>query len=175
MSIASEYASADWGKITMVKEPNELVAARAALKKAEEDLGDPGRFVHLRSAINSLLGVMVGDSPQIEKDIANKLVLTYKSKVLSEVKVILANFDSCEPGSLEHWNKVMEVFVDAGLADDPEFNACKEQLRTKRGNQSLDSLKPEDVEILEKELQAALDSLSAHRSRLLNIKWGIRK
>jgi hypothetical protein len=44
MSIASEYASADWGKITMVKEPNELVAARAALKKAEEDLGDPGRF-----------------------------------------------------------------------------------------------------------------------------------
>ena len=67
------------------------------------------------------------------------------------------------------------MFVDSGLADDPEFNACKEQLRTKRGNQSLDSLKPEDVEILEKELQAALDSLSAHRSRLLNIKWGIRK
>ena len=89
MSIASEYASADWGKITMVKEPNELVAARAALKKAEEDLGDPGRFVHLRSAINSLLGVMVGDSPQIEKDIANKLVLTYKSNVLSEVRLSL--------------------------------------------------------------------------------------
>ena len=170
MSIASEYASADWGKITMVKEPNELVAARAALKKAEEDLGDPGRFVHLRSAINSLLGVMVGDSPQIEKDIANKLVLTYKSKVLSEVKVILANFDSCEPGSLEHWNKVMEVFVDVSLADDPAFNACKEQLLTKRGSQPIDSLKAAQVDILKKR---AAGSLSTKRP-LLESKKEVR-
>ncbi len=89
----------------MIKEPSKLVAARAALEKAEEDLGDPGRLAHLRNAINFFLRVMSGVSPQIEKDIAKKLVLTYRNKVLSEVKVILANFDSYESGSLEHWNK----------------------------------------------------------------------
>lgn len=158
----------------MIKEPRELVAARAALKKAEENLGDPAKLVHLRNAINSLLGVMLGDSPQIEKDIAKKLVLTYRNKMLSEVKVILANFDSYEPESLEHWNKVMAVFVDAGLDDDPEVNACKVQLGTQRGGRSIDNLKPAGLDILE-ELRAALNSLSVHRSRLSNIKSGIRK
>ena len=43
---------------------------------------------------------MLGDSAQIEKDIAKKLVLTYRNKVLSEVKVMLANFDLYEPESL---------------------------------------------------------------------------
>lgn len=151
----------------MIKEPSKFVTAQAALKKAEEDLGDPGRLVHLRHAINSLRGVMVGDSPKIEKDIAKKLVLTYRNKVLSEVKVILANFDSYESESLEHWNKVMEVFVDASLADDPQFNACKEQLLTRRGSQSLDGLKPEDVEILKKR---AAGGLSTKRPLLENKK-----
>lgn len=117
------------GKITMIKEPSKLVAARVALEKAEKDLGDPGRLGHFRNAINFLLRVMSEVSSQIEKDIAKKRVLTYRNKVLSEGHP--ANFDSYEPGSLEHWNKVMEVFVDAGLGDDPEFNACKEQLLTK--------------------------------------------
>jgi hypothetical protein len=54
----------------MIKEPSKLVAARAALEKAEEDLGDPGRLGHLRNAINFFLRVMSGVSPQIEKDIA---------------------------------------------------------------------------------------------------------
>jgi hypothetical protein len=151
----------------MIKEPSKLVAARAALEKAEEDLGDPGRLAHLRNAINFFLRVMSGVSPQIEKDIAKKLVLTYRNKVLSEVKVILANFDSYESGSLEHWNKVMEVFVDASLADDPAFNACKEQLLTKRGSQPIDSLKAAHVDILKKR---AADSLSTKRPLLENKK-----
>ena len=165
------------GKITMVKEATELVAARAALRKAEKDLGDPGALIHLRNAIDSLLGMMSGNSPQIQKDIARKLVLAYKNKVLSEVKTILANPDSREPESLNHWNNVMEVFVNAG-GDDPEFNACREQLTTKCSpsiDNLNDSLNPGDLEALEKELQEALDSLSAHRSRLSNIKWEIRK
>jgi hypothetical protein len=162
------------GKITMVKEATELVAARAALRKAEKDLGDPGAHIHLRNAIDSLLGMMSGDSPQIEKDLARKLVLTCRNKVLSEVKAILANFDSYEPESLKHWHEVMEVFAVTGV-DDPEFNACREQLVTKCSNPSIDSLTPGDLDALEKELREVLDSLSAHRSRLSNIKWGIRK
>jgi hypothetical protein len=140
----------------MIKEPNKLVAARAGLERAEKDLGDPDRLGHLRNAVNSLLQLMSGVSPRIEKDIAKKLVLAYRNKVLSEAKVILANFESYEPEFLEHWNKVMEIFVDASLADDPEFNACKEQLLARRGNQSIDILKPADIDILKKkELQAA--------------------
>jgi hypothetical protein len=159
----------------MIKEPSALGTARVALQKAEEDLGDPGRLGHFRNAINLLVRVMSAVSPQIEKDIAKKLVLTCRNKVLSEVKVILANADSYEAESLQHWNKVMDVFVDAGLGDDPEFNACKEQLLTQRGGQYIGSLKPADLDLLEKELQAALDTLSVHKSRLSNIKSGIRK
>jgi len=158
----------------MVKEATELVTARALLKKLEGNLGDPGMLVDLRNAINSLLAIMSGNSPQIEKDLAMRLVLTYRNKVLSEVKAILANFDSCEPEALKHWHEVMEVFVDAGV-DDPEFKACKEQLFAKRGTPSIDSLKPAELDTLEKELREVLDSLSAHRSRLSKIKWGIRK
>jgi hypothetical protein len=162
----------------MAKEATELVTARAALKKAEKDFGDPDALIHLRKAIDSLLGMMSGASPQIQKDIARKLVLTYRNKVLSEVKDILANFDSYESESLNHWNEVMEIFIDAGV-DDPEFNACREQLVTKSINPSIesldDSLQPGDLDVLEKELREVLDSLAAHRSHLSNIKWGIRK
>jgi hypothetical protein len=134
----------------MTKEPNKLVAARAELERAAEDLKDPGRLVHLRNAINSLLQLMSGVSPRIEKDIARKLLLTYRNKVLSETKVILANLESYEPEYLEHWNKVMEVFVDPSLPDDPEFNACKEKLLARRGNQAIDYLKPVHVDIRKK-------------------------
>jgi hypothetical protein len=158
----------------MVKEAAELVTARAALRKAEKDRRDPGALIHIRNGIDSLMGMISGYSRQIEKDLARKLVLTYKNKVLTEVKTILANFDSYETESLNHWNKVMEVFVDAGV-DDPEFNACREQLITKCSRLSIDSLKPGDLDAVEKDLREVLDSLSAHRSRLSNIKWGIRK
>src|SRR5262245_23921385 len=137
----------------MIKEPIKLLAARAALEKAEEDLGDPGKLGRLRDVINFLLREMSGVSPQIEKDIAKKLVLTYRNKVLSEVKAILANVDSHEPEFLEYWNKVMEVFVDTRLAGDPEFNACKAQLLTKRGSQPIDSLKAAHIDSPKKELQ----------------------
>ena len=162
----------------MAKEATELVTARAALKKAEKDLGDPGALTHLRNAIDSLLGMMSGAAPQIQKDIARKLVLTYRNKVLAEVKGILANFDSYESESLNHWNKIMEVFVNAG-GDDPEFSACREQLLTKCGSPPIDnlndSLQPTDLDALEKELREVLDSLSAHIGHLSNIKWEIRK
>jgi hypothetical protein len=49
----------------------------------------------------------------------------------------------------------MDVFVDAGLADDLEFNACKERLLTRRRSQPVDSLKAAHVDIPKKELQAA--------------------
>ena len=135
----------------MGKEPNTLVAARAALETAEKDLGDPNRLGHLRNAINSLLRMMSGVSPRIEKDIAKKMVLTYRNKVLSDAKVILADFDSYEPEYLEHWNKVMEVFSDPILPDDSEFNARKEQLVARCGSQSMDNLKAAQVDNLKKE------------------------
>jgi hypothetical protein len=114
----------------MTKQPNKLVAARAGLERAAEDLGDPGRLAHLRNAINSLLQLMSGVSPRIEKDIAKKLLLTHRNKVLSEAKVILANLESYEPGYLEHWNRIMEVFVDpslAGVRERREFTVKKLQ------------------------------------------------
>ena len=139
----------------MINEPSKLVAARAALEKAEEDLGDPGRLDRLRNVIKFLMRGMSADSPQIQRDIARKLVLTYRNKVASEVKDILANVDAYEPEFLEYWNEVMEVFEDASLADDPEFNACKQQLRARRGSQPIDSLKAADVDIPKKERQVA--------------------
>ena len=140
----------------MIKEPNKSVAARAALERATEDLRDPVRLGHLRNAVSSLLQLMSGVSPRIEKDIAKKLLLTYRNKVLSEGKVILANLESYEPEYLGHWNKVMEVFVDPSLADDPEFNDCKEELLAGRRNRAIDNLKPVHVDIPKKtELQAA--------------------
>ena len=66
----------------MVKEATELATARALLKKAEGNLRDSGMLVHLRNAINSLSAIKLGDSPQIEKDLAGRLVLTYRNKVL---------------------------------------------------------------------------------------------
>jgi hypothetical protein len=158
----------------MLKEPTQLVTATAALKQVEENVGDPQRLLDFRNGINSLLGVMSGDSPQIEKDIAKRLVLEYRSRVLSEVKLILANVDSPEAESLEHWNKVMEIFIDIPLDSDPEFEACKEQLLTKRSYQSTHSSNPVDLQTLEKRLHSALDSLSVYRTRLLNM-WGIQK
>jgi hypothetical protein len=84
----------------MVKEPNELSAARASLKKSAEDFGDPGRLVHLRNGISSLAEVLAGECAQIQKDISKKLALTYRNKLLSEVKVVVANMDSYDPESL---------------------------------------------------------------------------
>jgi hypothetical protein len=139
----------------MSNEPSALVTARAALKKAEEDFGDPHGLVHLRNAVNSLLEVASGESPQIEKDIAKKLVLSCRTKVLSEAKLMLANFDSHEAAIAQYWNDVMEIFVDAGLGEESEFNACRTRLLVKRASQSVDSVKPAPAGILTREPQAA--------------------
>jgi hypothetical protein len=160
----------------MVKEPNELSAARVSLKKSAEDFGDPGRLVHLRNGMSSLAEVVLGESAQIQKDISKKLALTYRNKLLSEVKVVVANMDSYDPESLGHWHQVMEAFVDAGFGDDPEFNALKEQLFAKLGAGLVGGLTPMDLEILKQELEATLDSLAAHKSRLgAGIKWQIQR
>jgi hypothetical protein len=158
----------------MLNESTGLVTATAVLKQAEENLGDPRSFVDIKNGINALLGVMSGDSPQIEKDIGKRLVLEYRSKVLSEVKLVLANVDSYGAESLEHWKKVMEIFIDTPLDGDPEFKACKEQLLSKRSHQSTRSSNPVDLQTLGKQLHSALDSLSDHRTRLLSM-WGIQK
>jgi hypothetical protein len=140
----------------MTKEPTKLIAARAELERAAENLRDPARLSHLRNGINSLLQLMSGVSPRIEKDIAKKLLLTYRNKVLSEAKVILADLESYEQGYLEHWNEVMEVFIDPSLADDSEFNACKKELIARRRNQAIDNLNAVHVDIPKKaELQEA--------------------
>src|SRR5215813_7573782 len=140
----------------MIKAPNKLVVSRAELEKWAEDLRDAGRLGHLKNAISSLLQLMSGVSPRIEKDIAKKLLLTYRNKALSEAKVILANLKSYEPGYLEHWTKVMEVFVDPSLADDPEFNECNEKLLAGRRNRATDNLKAVHIDIPKKtKLQAA--------------------
>ena len=83
------------------------------------------------------------------------MLLTYRNKVLSEAKVILANLESYEPGYLEHWTKVMEVFVDPAFAD-PEFNAFKTELLGGHRNRAIDNLKPVHIDIPKKtELQKA--------------------
>ncbi len=137
----------------MIRDLSKLVAARAVLEKAEEDLGDPGKLDDIRNVINTLLQGLSGVSRQIEKDIAKKLVLTYRNKVLSEVKLILSNSDAYEAAFLEYWHEVMEMFVDARLAADPEFNACKEQLVTRCPSRPIDSLKARAVDMPKKELQ----------------------
>ena len=116
----------------MINEPNKLVEARTALDRAEVDLTDPNKFSELKRAINSLLQLISGVSPLIEKDIARRLVMESRSRVLSEIRLVLSKVESSyAAGYLEHLNNVMEMFVDANLPDDPEFSACKEQLLTK--------------------------------------------
>lgn len=118
---------------------------------------------------------MLGNSPQIERDIAKKLALTYKNRVLSEVRLFLANVDSYEAESLEHWSKVLEVLMDGGFDDDPELRASKEQLLNRRDLESVNRLSPAELDRLEKELRAVLDSLSVHRDQLSKIKLSIQK
>jgi hypothetical protein len=162
-------------EFTMPKESKKLDTARDALRKAEKLIGNAEGVVHLRSAIDSLSEVMSGDAPQIEKDLAKKLVLTCKSKLLSEFKDIFANNDSHSAESIQHWNTVMEVFADAGLGDDPELISLTERLFSSQRSQSLDSFAPAELDIMEKELRAALNSLSDHRSRLSNLRREIQK
>jgi len=141
--------------IGMIKGPNQFVTARAALERAANEIGDPDKFGDLRNAIISLFRVISGVFPQIEKDLARKLLLTYRNKIRSEVKTLIASFHSCEPRSLEHWHQVMELFADSSLPDDPEFHACSEQLRTIRAVRGVDTFKAEHVDIVEIEQRGA--------------------
>lgn len=123
----------------MPREPNVLVRARTALMRAEKDLGDPQGLDELRSAVHALLEVIDGESPKIEKDIAVRLTLSCRSKVLSELKLVLANVDSSQSTIARYWNDVLEIFVEAGLGEEPEFNACREQLLASCAGQPVDS------------------------------------
>jgi flagellar biosynthesis regulator FlaF len=114
-------------------------------------------------------------SAKIEKDIAQKIALTYKNRVLSEVNVILDNFASYEARVLEHWINVMEVLMAAGFDDDAVLNTSKKQLRSRIDLQSIEDLSPMELDTLEKELRAALESLSLHKGHLSNIKISTQK
>ncbi len=121
----------------MIGEPSKFAGARAALEQAEADLGNPSTLGGLRNVISFLLRELSGPSPQIEKDIAKNLVLTYRNKVLSEVRAVVADSVSYEAEFLEYWYKVMEVFNHGSLADDPEFDDYKSRLLTRRNPQPL--------------------------------------
>ena len=114
-------------------------------------------------------------SAKIEKDIAQKIALTYKNRVLAEVNFILDNFPSYEAKALEHWINVMEVLMAAGFDDDAVLNTSKKQLRSRIDLQSIEDLSPMELDTLEKELRAALESLSLHKLRLSNIKISTQK
>jgi hypothetical protein len=151
-----------------------LDTARAELKKVEKKLGDPGKLIHFKNGITSLQKVISTGSAKIEKDIAQKIALTYKNRVLSEVSFILDNA-SYEAAALEHWINVMEVLMAAGFDDDAVLNTSKKQLLSRLDLQSIEHLSPMELETLEKELRAALESLSLHKGRLSNIKISIPK
>lgn len=138
----------------MIKEANALVAVRAELAQAEESLGVPGKLDQFSKVIEFLARSIYGPAPQIEKDIAKKLILRHRMNVLSEVKVILASTDSYELEFLAYWNKVMEIFVDARLADDPEFIACKEQLLERLDCTGYNGPRAADPATANQELQA---------------------
>jgi hypothetical protein len=127
----------------------------AALAQIEETLGDPSRLRQFREVIDFLAREISGDAPQIEKNIAKKLILRYRNDVLAEVKVILASRDSYEPEFLDYWSKVMEVFVDARLADDPEFIACKKRMLARRGCAPDERPRAADAAFAPKERQVA--------------------
>lgn len=139
----------------MVKEPNPFVTARAAFERAAQDLADPDKFDDFSNAVVSLLRVISGASPQIEKDIAKKVLLTCRNKVLTEVKAVIADLDSWEPRALAHWHQVMEVFADSSLHEDPEFNACRGRLRTLRASRAFVTFKTETAAIVASEQQRA--------------------
>ena len=137
----------------MDKEPNELVEARISLKKLEENFGDPERLSYLKQGISLLGDVIMGDCAQVHKDRANKMVFTYRNRILSEVKGVLSNADSCDMDSLNHWHNTMAVFSDAGFDDDQEFRSCKEQLFSKWGVRLLRSLSPSELEEIKRSHQ----------------------
>jgi len=94
--------------------------------------------------------VISKSSAKIEKDIAQKIALTYKNRVLAEVNFILDNFPSYEAKALEHRINVMEVLMAAGFDDDAELNASKKQLLSRLDLQSIEHLSPVELDTLEK-------------------------
>ena len=63
----------------------------------------------------------------------------------------------------------------AGFDDDAMLNTSKKQLLSRLDLQSIEHLSPMELETLEKELRAALESLSLHKGRLSNIKISVPK
>src|SRR5262245_55132564 len=112
----------------MIQEPSKFVSARAALEKATANFGDPSGFGELQKVIGLLSRELSGIALPSEKEIAKKLLLSCRNQVLLETKLILANFASHEADHLDYWQKVVALFVDPNLPDDPQFNACKAQL-----------------------------------------------
>ncbi len=137
----------------MDKEPNELVEARASLKRWEENFRAPESLLHLERGISLLSDVTTGDFARIYKDRVNMMAVAYRNKILLEIKRILSNADSYDLDYLEHWHNAMAVFNDAGFADDQEFSSCKEQLFSTWGVRLLRSLSPWEIEEIKRSHQ----------------------
>lgn len=86
----------------MEKEPNELISARASLRRWEENPGDTERRNFLRQGVRSLSDVIFSDLPEVYKTLAKKLIIAYRNRVLSEAKGILVDSGSRELAYLEH-------------------------------------------------------------------------
>jgi len=136
----------------MANEPKQLVDARAALSEAEADLGNAQMLNRFKHGIDLLADVIFGDYDEIHKNIANRLVTSYRSRVVEKAKAILSEADSQDLDSLAHWGKIMETFTDAGFDDEPELTSCKRQMFDKWGLRLLATLKPWEIEMLRKEL-----------------------
>src|SRR5690349_12108853 len=112
----------------MASEPKQLVEARAALSQAEGDLGNAEMLNRFKRGIDLLAEVTFGDYSELHKNIANRLVASYSTRVVERAKKILSEADSVDLNILEHWGKVMEAFAGAGLDEQPELTSCKRQM-----------------------------------------------
>lgn len=130
----------------MEKEPNELMEARAPLKKWEENPGNPEKLSFLKQGISLLNDVTMGNYSQAYKDRANNIVVTYRNRILAQVRGILSNADSYELDSLNHWHNAMAVFSDVGFEDDQEFKVCKDRLFSTWGIRWVRSLSPSELQ-----------------------------
>jgi len=118
--------------------------ARAALSKAEKDLGNPQNLILFEHGINLLAEVVTSDFKF--KPIASRLAATYRIKAVSNVNKIIADSDSLSVDSFEHWTNVLKVFTDAGFDDDPGLKACNEKLAKTWVNRVVGNVSPWELE-----------------------------
>lgn len=137
----------------MEKEPKELKEARAALREAEADLANPQMLKPFKRGIDLLAEVILGEYSKTHKNVANRLAVSYRNKVVANTKTIMGEADSYELDYLQHWSNVMETFTESGLDDDSELRFCKDHISDKWWiHRCLKTLTPLEIEDLKKSL-----------------------